>query len=89
MSEHRPLLTGPVVSLLLEREEAETRLREVGGGHLQSQEVMPSAGPDASESVTATHLKKNMGQTTRRGLGILLVLLKKEDQLRSVTILQM
>ena len=38
--------------------------------------------------VTATHLKKKTGQTTRRGLGILLVLLKKGDQLRSVTILQ-
>lgn len=30
VSEHRPLLTGPVVSLLLEREEAETRPRKWG-----------------------------------------------------------
>lgn len=30
MSEHRPLLTGPGVSLLLEREEAETQPRKWG-----------------------------------------------------------
>ena len=63
-----------------------------GGGHLQSQEVMPSAGLDASGSHHSYTFKeeKHGKRPGRGGLGILLAcFVKKGDQLRSVTILQM